>query len=70
MTPTRPLDYPKMTDEDFEMFNEREETKVFDMFEEDLLEVIDEVKPREPIQPEEQKKAKPTSNYIPSPMKP
>ena len=48
MTPTRPQDPPKMTDEDFELFNERHETKVFDMFEEDLLDVIDEVKPKAP----------------------
>ena len=59
-----------MTDEDFELFNERHETKVFDMFEEDLLEVIDEVKPKQPFSPEEQKKAKPTTNFVPSPMKP
>ena len=70
MTPTRAQDYPKMTDEDFQIFNERQETQVFDMFEEDLLEVIDEVKPQEPARPNEQKKSKPTTNFAPSPMKP
>jgi len=59
-----------MTDEDFEIFNERNDTKVFDMFEEDLLEVIEEVKPQEPPKPEESKKAKPISNFLPSPLKP
>ena len=59
-----------MTDEDFELFNERHETRV-DMFEEDLLDVIDEVKPQAPAQTEEKKKPlKPTTNFVPSPMKP
>ena len=40
------------------------------MFEQDFLEVIDEVKPRETAMPNEQKKPKPTTNFAPSPMKP
>ena len=47
MTPERkPHEMPMLTEEEFEKFNERQETKVFDMFEDDLLEITqDEVKP-------------------------
>ena len=40
MTPERkPHEMPMLTEEEFEKFNGRQETKVFDMFEDDLLEI-------------------------------
>ena len=40
MTPERkPHEMPMLTEEEFEKYNERQETKVFDMFEDDLLEI-------------------------------
>ena len=72
MTPERkPHEVPMLTEQEFEQYNERQETKVFDMFEDDLLEITqDEVKPNEPTQIEETKKSKPSTNFTPSPMKP
>ena len=72
MTPERkPHEVPMLTEQEFEQYNERHETKVFDMFEDDLLEITqDEVKPEEPAKKEEIKKSKPSTNFTPSPMKP